>query len=383
MPSPMISVVTFTASSESPLNSIGMAVVLQNIEAAAASGTRFVISTVNLNFIVNSQTDPEFRESLLLSDLCSPDGISLVWLARFMGIPIKRTVSGSDIFEALDLQHNSERRLSVFLFGATEQVAAAACQRLNDYPSGLKCVGWICPGFGSVDDLSKDHIINEINVSNADFLMAALGANKGQLWLKRNHNRLQIPVRAHLGATINFKAGVINRAPLAVRRMGLEWLWRIKEEPYLWRRYWHDGYALLRLFVTSVLPLAFDIRWRKLRRLRDRDDFAVTQVRNDGLLTLRISGDATVAGVTRAIPYFREAIAGHKQINIDLSQTRWLDARFLGLLLMLKKQLAGGGGALRVIGVTQALRRQFWLNRAEYLLSQNEADTNSHENEGK
>jgi N-acetylglucosaminyldiphosphoundecaprenol N-acetyl-beta-D-mannosaminyltransferase len=85
-----------------PIDAIEMPAVLRTIDAAAESGKPFVLSTPNLNFLVTSQTDPEFRESVLLSDLCSPDGMPIIWIARLLGIPIKRRVAGSDIFPALD-----------------------------------------------------------------------------------------------------------------------------------------------------------------------------------------------------------------------------------------------------------------------------------------
>ena len=84
-----------------PIDAIEMPAVMQSIEMAAANAAPFVISTPNINFLVNSQNDPEFRESLLLSDLCPADGMPIVWIARLMGIPIKHRIAGSDIFEAL------------------------------------------------------------------------------------------------------------------------------------------------------------------------------------------------------------------------------------------------------------------------------------------
>ena len=106
----------------------------------------------------------------------------IVWIARLLGIPIKHRIAGSDILEALK---NSPGRvpLKVFFFGATESVAAAAAKALNGSQAALECVGWACPGFGSIDELSEDKYIDAINSSNADFLVAALGAKKGQLWL--------------------------------------------------------------------------------------------------------------------------------------------------------------------------------------------------------
>ena len=305
-----------------PIDAIEMPAVLRSIEAAAANAAPFVISTPNLNFLVNSQTDAEFRESLLLSDLCPADGMPIVWIARLIGAPIKSRVAGSDIFEALKLPRSSGQPLKIFIFGATEPVAAAAAQRLNCGPVGLRCVGWICPGFGNVDELSPDRFFDQMNSSNADLLIAALGAKKGQLWLQRNHQRLRIPIRAHLGAVINFQAGTVKRAPHLMQKFGLEWLWRIKEEPSLWRRYWHDGGVLLRLVLTRVLPLAVGAHWLRLRAAHGgRHDFVIVKAQNDLMVTLRLSGYATARQVPKAIACFREALASRKQLVVDFSET--------------------------------------------------------------
>ena len=105
----------------------------------------------------------------------------------------------------------------------------------------LNCVGTMDPGFCEVSEMSQDHVMDTVNSSGADFLVLSLGAKKGQLWLQRNHHRITIPIRAHLGAAVNFQAGLIRRAPPIVRAWGFEWLWRIKEEHYLWKRYRDDG----------------------------------------------------------------------------------------------------------------------------------------------
>ena len=192
-----------------PIDALDMPMILRRIDAAAARRSPFLISTPNLNFLVNSRSDAEFRESVLDSDLCPADGMPVVWIARLIGVPIRQRVSGSDIFEALKAPDRLGRRLKVFLFGGAPGVAAAAARTLNAVPSGLSCVGTFDPGFGSVDEMSREHIIDKVNASEADFLAASLGARKGQLWLHRNRRRLAAPIRAHLGAVINFQAGTV------------------------------------------------------------------------------------------------------------------------------------------------------------------------------
>jgi len=181
------------------------------------------------------------------------------------------------------------------------------------------------------------------------------------LWLQRNHHRLSIPVRAHLGATVNFQAGTVRRAPHMMRRFGLEWLWRIKEEPHLWRRYWDDGRVLLRLLFFQVLPFAFWTQWLRLRRER-REDLIITQAHGRETVTLYLSGPAAARHVDKAIAALREAIASSKQITLDFSNTRSVDARFLGLLLMLKKKLKSAGAIPNFEGLSPHLERLFRLN---------------------
>jgi N-acetylglucosaminyldiphosphoundecaprenol N-acetyl-beta-D-mannosaminyltransferase len=350
-----------------PIDAIEMPAVMHSIDIAAANAEPFLISTPNVNFLVNSQNDPEFKESLLLSDLCPPDGMPIVWIARLMGIPIKHRISGSDIFAALKVRPRPAGPLKIFLFGAKESVAAAAARTLNA-TAGLRCVGWICPGWGSVDELSEQTFIDMINSSNADFLMATLGAVKGQRWLLRNHDRLQIPIRCHLGTTINFQAGTVKRAPRTIQQLGLEWLWRIKEEPYLWRRYLYDGSVLLRLTLTRVVPLAITARWLRRRCERSGHNLIIEQVHGDHSIILKLSGFAVVDHVDEVISHFRDAVTSNKQVVIDFSATRAVDARFLGLLLMLRKQLTARNAVPRFIGISRRLERMFLRFGLGYLL---------------
>jgi N-acetylglucosaminyldiphosphoundecaprenol N-acetyl-beta-D-mannosaminyltransferase len=348
-----------------PVDAIEKHEVLRRIRLAATVRTPFLISTPNLNFLVNSHLDRDFRESLILSDLCTADGVPFIWIAWLAGIPIKNRVAGSDIFDALKIQHSVGHRLKIFLFGGPQGVASAASRALNDQPGGLNCVGWLYPGYGAVEEMSRDDIIDDINSSGAEFLVASLGAQKGQMWLQRNHRRLLIPVRAHLGASLNFEAGTIRRAPSSIQKLGLEWLWRIKEEPYLWRRYWNDGTVLLRLLFTHVLPFAFLTLCLRLR-CEQSEDLIITKAYGRETATLSLSGPADARHVHKAIRVFREAIATRKHIVLDFSNTRAIDARFLGLLLMLKKTLKNSGAAPIFVGLSPGLKMLFRLNGLDF-----------------
>lgn len=226
------------------------------------------------------------------------------------------------------------------------------------------------PGYSLVEDLSSDAIIDTINSSRADFLTIALGATKGQAWLLRNHDRLRTPVRAHLGAAVNFQAGALRRAPRVVQKFCLEWLWRIKEEPHLWTRYLQDGCVLLRLLLTRVLPLAARIQWDRARAQHTRRHLQIVTSHNLRSVVLRLAGEAVERHVRSATAHFRDALVARKQlVTVDISQVSAIDPRFLGLLLMLRKCVHRQGARLEVVGASPAVERLFRLNEAAFLLS--------------
>ena len=322
-----------------PIDAIEIPAVLHKITGAAAARIPFVISTPNLNFLVTSLKDDEFRNSLLLSDLCPADGMPIVWIARLMGIPIKDRTAGSDVFAALRAEPRREQPLKIFLFGTNESTATAAARILNAGTTAIHCVGWICPGFGTVEELSQDQHIDQINSSGADFLVAALGAKKGQLWLLRNHDRLRVPVRAQLGATINYQVGTVKRAPLTLQKLGFEWLWRVWQEPQLWKRYRDDGIVFLRLLATHVIPLALKARSLRRKARRIPLDLVIDSVQTRDGIILHLRGFAIASNTEQAVAPFRQALNLTKTIEIDLSATNELDARFLGLILMVRKSL--------------------------------------------
>lgn len=345
-----------------PVDAIDFETLIAAMDTAAARREPFLISTLNVNFLIKSQENVSFRDSVLWSDLCLVDGMPLIWMAKFLRVPIWERVAGSDLFGRLRARTNT--RLRVFLFGGTGDLAARVGEKLNAEKGGLECVGVLNPGFGSVEKLSSSEIIDQINASGADLLAVFLNAEKAQAWLLHNHHRLTVPIRAQFGATVNFEAGTIRRAPPLLRSTGFEWLWRIKEEPYLWRRYWNDGRSLLQIFLTSVLPIAIAARLNP-----PRSEFAVRQNHSSGRYVLALSGAAVGESVDRFLPFANEAENEYRAVTIDLSDLDDADGRFFGLLLGLRTRLAKRGLDLHFAGTSPRMRRIFRLNRFEFLLT--------------
>lgn len=240
-----------------PFDVVDKAEAVRRLCEAMRDRRRLFLSTPNLNFLVAAQTDEAFKASVLQSDMSVADGMPILWLARKQGTPLPERVAGSDLFEALRCgagQSVLGRPVRVFFFGGLPGVADAACQVLDaEFARGgsMQAVGALCPGFGGVEEMSGPQVLDLINDSGADFLVVALGAKKGQAWITHNLPHLQVPVVSHLGAVVNFVSGTVRRAPEIWQQLGLEWVWRIKEEPALIRRYWHDGVAFLGLWFKA------------------------------------------------------------------------------------------------------------------------------------
>ena len=357
-----------------PFDALNLSSLLHKIGAATSAGAPFLISTANVNFLMSGLSDSEFRESLLLSDLCLVDGMPIVWIARLLGIPIGERLAGSDLFDTLKASNATGRRLKVFLFGGGEGVAEHVSEGLNARPSGMECVGTLNPGFGSVEELSSEQIIKTINASQADLLAVFLSASKAQKWLLHNHDRLQIPVRAQFGAVINFQAGTIERAPPFLRKIGFEWVWRIKEEPYLWRRYWLDGKGLFWLLATRALPLGVNMLKRRLASLFKLDNLKIDWIDHDHSTVIQLSGYAIARHADSATSLFRHALDERKPVTVDLSKLHAIDQRFFGLFLMLRKQLRRHGHDLNFSGITAKAERAFRQNGFYFLLQAQERE---------
>src|SRR5262249_19138157 len=143
-----------------------------------------------------------------------------------------------------------------------------------------------------------------------------------------------------------------------------------KEEPHLWRRYWHDGCRLLGLVLTRVLPLAIANQWDRYRSECRPHALQIKTAQNHDCMVISLCGDAVERYIGKAVSCFREALSSiDRAVVVDLSRTRVIDIRFFGLLLMLRKQLKGQGAQLKFVGVSPAIKNRFRLNELGFLLS--------------
>lgn len=350
-----------------PFDAVTMDETIERIHHAVRTREKCFISTPNLNFLIASQKDSDFRDSVINSDLSVADGKPIIWMARLLNIPLPERVAGSDIIERLIENKEGRKPIKVFFFGGQEDVAEQACEKLNAQGKGLQCVGFHNPGFGSIEEMSTPEIINSINQSGADFVIVSLGAKKGQAWIQANKDKLDAPVISHLGAVVNFIAGTVKRAPKIMQKVGLEWVWRIKEEPALWMRYLKDGLAFIRLLLLRVIPYAILLRivpaalehnYAMRAQLADEETWVDIFVEGNDPFVTHKSNRAALSDLTTM----------GKNLQIDFSKVRVLSPEYFGLLLMLKNQLKENGNSLRAYSVSKSLYRQFYWNSIEYIL---------------
>ncbi|MEX1061930.1 MAG: WecB/TagA/CpsF family glycosyltransferase, partial [Patescibacteria group bacterium] len=195
------------------------------------------VVTPNPEFIMSAIKDKEFTQILNKADLSVPDGAGLVWASRIWGTPLQGRVAGRDLFWELCLEA-SRRGGRVFLLGAAPGVAEKTAQVLKRRIPKIKIAGTFA---GDGSPKGDEETINRINQSAhqpIDLLFVAYGHGKQERWIKRNLNKVKVKVAVGVGGTFDYVSGQAVLAPKFIRRLGLEWLYRLAREPWRMKRQW-------------------------------------------------------------------------------------------------------------------------------------------------
>lgn len=217
-----------------------------------------VVFTPNVDHLIKLQDDPDFFKAYELADYKLCDSQIIYYVSRFLGTPIKERISGSDFFPAFYKYHQNSEDIKIFLLGAREGVAQKAQDNINVKIGRQIVVGSHSPSFGfekNEEECLK--IIEEIQNSGATVLAVGVGAPKQEKWIQKYKDQLpNIKIFLAIGATIDFEAGSIERAPKWMSELGMEWLYRLWSEPKrLWRRYLVDDPRFFWLILKQKLKL--------------------------------------------------------------------------------------------------------------------------------
>jgi N-acetylglucosaminyldiphosphoundecaprenol N-acetyl-beta-D-mannosaminyltransferase len=204
---------------------------IDRIVALVQAGKGGCVFTPNVDHVVQVEHDARLREAYAQCALSLTDGMPLVWLSHAMGRPVPAKVSGSDLMDPLCARAAADA-LPVYFLGGREGVAARAAELLTQKHRGLRVVGTASPplGFDKNDDVNAQ-VIADIAAARPALLFVALGAPKQELWLHQHKQQLAPAVGLGIGASLDFIAGVSTRAPSWMSRAGLEWVYRLVQEP--------------------------------------------------------------------------------------------------------------------------------------------------------
>jgi len=225
------------------------------IEAYIRSGKPHLVVTTNTEFVVQAQQNEVFRTILNSAPLAVPDGHGLVWASPLFGRRLRAHVAGTDLVERLAAV-SAQRGYRLFLLGAAEGVASEAAARLMARYPGLHVAGTFA---GSPRPEDEEAVRSAISAAGkVDILLVAYGAPAQELWLARNLCSLSIPVGIGVGGVFDYLSGRLRRAPGWMRRLGLEWLYRLLRQPWRWRRQ-----LALPKFVILVIWWLLRNKWRR------------------------------------------------------------------------------------------------------------------------
>ncbi len=202
------------------------------------------VCTVNPEFIMTARRQPAFAKVLAAADLCTPDGVGVLWAARLAGVPLTERVTGSDGIHRL-CQRAAQQGWRVYFLGAAPGVAERAAAELARLYPGLPVAGAYA---GSPAQADWPQIRRRLAAARADLLFVAYGHPRQDIWIHRHKRELPVAVALGVGGAFDFVAGVTPRAPRWLRRLGLEWLYRLVRQPWRSRRM-----AALPLFALMVL----------------------------------------------------------------------------------------------------------------------------------
>jgi len=228
-----------------------MAMTVEYIRASVRTRLRTYVCVSGVHGIMESHRDPGLRSIHNAAGLVTPDGMPLVWLAKFADRRIER-VYGPDLLLAVcqACQPDGTRH---FFYGGGPGVASLLASRLQGRFQKIRIVGTLCPPFKNLSPQEDQAEIERINAANPDLVWVGLSTPKQERWMASHRDHLSAPVLLGVGAAFDFHAGLKRQAPLWMQRSGLEWAFRLATEPRrLWKRYLRNNPLFL---YHSVLQL--------------------------------------------------------------------------------------------------------------------------------
>ena len=211
---------------------------------------------INAVKVANAQKDKELRDSIINCDIINADGQGIVWASHLMGTPLPERVAGIDLMEEL-VKLAAERKYRLFFLGAKEEIVKSVVNIYTD-KYGKDIVAGYRNGYFSKEE--EPGIAEQISNSNADMLFVAMSSPKKEIFLNTYKDIIQTPFIMGVGGSFDVIAGFVKRAPKLMQKWGMEWFYRVLQEPRrMWKRYLFGNSA----FVYLVLKEKFKQTFKK------------------------------------------------------------------------------------------------------------------------
>ena len=325
-----------------PFENITQDEAVARVEEMIASRRPHYVVTANVDFLVQARHDVELRRILLAADLVLCDGAPLVWASRWLGNPLPERVAGADVTPLL-IEAAARNGHRLFLLGARDGVAAEAAARLRQQYPQLVIAGHYSPPFGSLLTMDFAEISRRVRAATPDLVLVSFGCPKQEKWIAKHYQQLGIPVMIGVGATLDFIAGRIKRAPAVMQRTGTECFYRLAQEPRrLFGRYAGDFIH----FVPAITRQCLSLHGR--RRPANPPDLTSATPSASGR-ELQVTGDLSASGLNQQSAIFAEAMAASSDCHLDLSQVRFLDSTGAAMLVQWRRRLNEQGKKLVIL----------------------------------
>lgn len=327
-----------------PFDNVSTVQAVAAIEEMVASGSPHYLVTANVDFLVQAQEDVELHRILFEAHLVLCDGTPLLWASRLLGNPLAERVAGADLVPLL-IEVAVQRKYRVFFLGATPESSQAAVNNIKRHNPELIVAGHYSPPFGKLLEMEHEEIKRRIQGARPDLLFVSFGCPKQEKWIAMHYRSLGVPVAVGVGATIDFLAGQVKRAPVWMQRSGTEWVFRLAQEPRrLFRRYakdfWVFGYGLL-------------LQWWRLRRasrLRGEENGAKSlphlAIQESDFQIRRMPVRFDLEAACKGDLSVEQILNDGRPCFLQMDGVEFIDSTGVGVLIQLQKRLKSSGSDL-------------------------------------
>jgi len=311
-----------------PFHNVTMDETVALIEEQIREGGFHQVATANVDFLKNAMQDEDLRDILCSCEMIVPDGMPIVWISNLMRTPLKERVGGVDLVDRL-AGVSARRGYGIYLLGASESHSQRAARVLKQKYPELRIVGRYSPQPQPLEKMDHEEILSRIEEARPDILFVAFGNPKQERWIAMHRDRLKVPVCIGVGGTLDMIGGTVPRAPQWMQRSGLEWLYRMVQEPRrLATRYLADALCLFRHLPGYIAASAAQPRHSA------KPNIVVQQVGNTKLISM--IGDFNGAVLEEFNACSQGACEEGMNIVLDMSLTGYLGPESLGSLIRLE-----------------------------------------------